>query len=300
MSVASLTIGFIGLGVMGEPMCANILRKSGARVVVRDLNPGPVERLTAAGATAANSNADLAGQADIIMMSLPSGAHVDACLSSEDGILAHARPGALIVDLSTSSVPLTHAMAARAKEKGLDYADAPVARTRQAAIDGTLSITVGASPGIFARIEPILRCAASDVTHCGDVGTGQVVKIMNNMVLFQTVVALSEAMAMGEAAGVERDLLFTALSKGSADSFALRNHGMKAILPRQFPKAAFPTSYALKDVSYALELADYTGFVAPGAALASERLQNAVDAGFAEEYFPVLSNLVTRRDPSEG
>lgn len=291
---AILNIGFVGLGVMGEPMCANILRKSGAKVVIRDLNPAPVARLVAAGATEAASNAALAACADMILLSLPSGAHVDACLSGPDGILDNARPGTLIVDLSTSSVPLTRDMAARAKAKGLFFADAPVARTRQAAIDGTLSITVGASDDIFAQVEPILRCAASDVTHCGDIGTGQVVKIMNNMVLFQTVVALSEAMAMGEAAGVDRTLLFQALSKGSADSFALRNHGMKAILPKTFPKAAFSTSYALKDISYALELARYTGFATPGAELAQTRLQTAIDAGFPDEYFPVLSQLVER------
>jgi 3-hydroxyisobutyrate dehydrogenase-like beta-hydroxyacid dehydrogenase len=114
------------------------------------------------------------------------------------------------------------------------------------------------------------------------------------MVLFQIVVALSEALALGEAAGVERRLLFDTLSKGSADSFALRNHGLKAIIPDTFPLEAFSTDYALKDVSYALELARELGFDTPGAKLAQSRLEKAREAGYGREYFPVLARLVDR------
>jgi 3-hydroxyisobutyrate dehydrogenase-like beta-hydroxyacid dehydrogenase len=272
----------------------NILKKSGAAVLVLDLDPMPVARLVNAGAIAMNSIAELAAGADIVMLSLPTGAHVEACLLGEAGALAHAKTDGVIVDLSTSSVPLTRKLADEVVRLGVGFADAPVARTRQAAIDGTLSITVGASDATFERIQPVLRCAASDVTHCGAPGAGQVVKILNNMVLFETVVALSEAMALGTAAGVDAALLFDALSKGSADSFALRNHGMKAMLPKLFPKAAFPTAYALKDVSYALELAEFAGYRALGAELAKSRLEKAMAAGFSEEYFPVFAQLVDR------
>lgn len=177
----------------------------------------------------------------------------------------------------------------------MQFADAPVARTRQAAIDGTLAIMAGASAPVFNTIRPLLDHVATDVTHCGDVGCGQVVKILNNMVLFQTVVALSEALALGTAAGVDGELLFQTLSTGSADSFALRNHGMKAMLPGTFPKGAFPTDYALKDVEYALRLASYTGHHVPGAELAKARMEKARDAGFSAEYFPVLSRVIDTR-----
>lgn len=285
-------IGYAGLGVMGEPIAANMLRKSGLPVTVTDLNPAPVARLVEMGATDAGSIGNLASSVDVLFLSLPGGEQVASVMRGEDGILARGRPGLIIVDQSTSPVDLTRDLAAEAQAKGMYYADAPVARTRQAAIDGTLAIMVGAHEQVFSIIGPLLTHAATDVTHCGDVGCGQVVKILNNMVLFETVVALSEALALGTAAGVDGDLLFRTLSTGSADSFALRNHGMKAMLPGNFPKGAFPTDYALKDVGYALRLAAYTGHHVPGAELAKARMEKARDAGFSAEYFPVLSRVV--------
>lgn len=279
---------------MGEPICANILMKSGLPVAVADLNPAPVGRLVAAGARDAGTIGALAGSVDMLLLSLPGGAQVESVMRGPDGILERGRPGLVIVDQSTSPVELTRELAAEAQSKGMHYADAPVARTRQAAIDGTLAVMVGADDAVFSAIRPVLDFTASDVVLCGQVGCGQVVKILNNMVLFETVVALSEALALGEAAGVDKTLLFQTLASGSADSFALRNHGMKAMVPGTFPEAAFPTDYALKDVSYALELATSTGFRVHGAELARARMLKASEAGYGNNYFPVLS-LVTDR-----
>ena len=172
-----------------------------------------------------------------------------------DGILKNIRAGQIVVDLGTSSVEQTRDFARQLQAKGASWADAPIARTRQAAQDGTLSVMVGAAPELFAAIEPLIRCFATDVTRCGDIGAGQVTKILNNMVLFETVNALAEAVAVARRSGVDPALLLDTLSKGSADSFALRNHGIKAIVPGNFPERAFSTEYALKDLSYALELA---------------------------------------------
>ena len=287
--------GFIGLGVMGEPICRNMLTKSGAPFTVHDLNPDPVARLAAKGARAAGSIAEVAAAADTIFLSLPGGPQVEAVIAGPGGLLERGRAGQTVVDTSTAPVGLTRDLAAKLAEKGIRFADAPVARTRQAAEDGTLSIMVGADEALFAEIAPMLRHAASDVTLCGGVGCGQVVKILNNMVLFETVVALSEALALGEAAGVDRRHLFETLSKGSADSFALRNHGLKAMIPDIFPTGAFPTDYALKDVSYALDLARETGFEVPGAALAEARMKAAQAAGHGKAYFPVLARVIGRK-----
>lgn len=287
-------LGFIGLGVMGEPICRNMLTKSGCRFVVFDLAEAPLARLKEKGAERAASVAEVAAASDMIFLSLPGGPQVEQVIAGDGGILENGRAGQAVVDLSTAPVGLTRELAGKLAEKGLQFADAPVARTRQAAEDGTLSIMVGAAADLFTEIEPLLRCAATDVTHCGAVGCGQVVKILNNMVLFQTVVALSEALALGEGAGVDRKLLFETLSKGSADSFALRNHGLKAMIPDVFPLGAFPTDYALKDVSYALDLAEDLGCEVPGATLARDRLTRASQAGFGGEYFPVLARVVER------
>jgi 3-hydroxyisobutyrate dehydrogenase-like beta-hydroxyacid dehydrogenase len=287
------TIGFIGLGVMGEPICRNLVRKSGARVVAFDLAPEPLARLRDEGTAVAASVPEVVKQSELLFTCLPSAKHLRTVFEG-DGILNNIRAGHVVVDLGTSSVNQTRDFARKLQAKGASWADAPIARTRQAAQDGTLSVMVGAVPELFAAIEPLIRCFATDVTHCGDVGAGQVTKILDNMVLFETVNALAEAAAVAKRSGVDPALLLDTLSKGSADSFALRNHGLKAIVPGNFPERAFSTEYALKDLSYALELADDAGIKIRGAELIGTILQEAIDAGDGDSYFPVIAKLIDR------
>jgi 3-hydroxyisobutyrate dehydrogenase-like beta-hydroxyacid dehydrogenase len=289
------TIGFIGLGVMGEPICRNLVKKSGKRVIAFDLALEPLARLGADGAEIARSVADVIRQSDLLFLCLPSAKHVRAVFEG-DGILKNIRSGQIVVDLGTSSVSQTRDFAVQLQAKGAAWADAPIARTRQAAQDGTLSVMVGATPAHYADIEPLIRCFATDVTHCGEVGAGQVTKILNNMMLFETVNALAEAVAVAKYNGVDPKLLLDTLSKGSADSFALRNHGMKAIVPGNFPERAFSTEYALKDLSYALELAADAGLKIRGAELMAKVLQEAIDAGSGDNYFPVIAKHIASRN----
>jgi len=292
MTANRRSVGFIGLGVMGEPMCRNLAQKSGAPVIAYDVRPEPLARLAAAGVQAAGSLAEVAAAADLIFLSLPGGPQVEAVMRGPGGLIEAAREGQIIVDPSTAPVELDRALAQELAARGARLADAPVARTRQAAQDGTLAISVGATPELFDEIRPALLCMGTEVLHCGPVGCGQVVKQMNNMVLFQTVVAIAEAIAIGGKAGVDEALLVQAMSNASADSFALRNHGLKAMLPRAFPETAFPTDYAIKDVSYALALADQVGIDARGAKLARETLERSSAAGQGGLYFPALIRLV--------
>jgi len=283
-------IGFIGTGVMGEPMCANLAGKCGVPVTAFDLDPAPLARLAEVGVETAPSVAAVVATADLILLSLPGGEQLAALCESE--LLAQTRAGQIIVDTSTAPVDLTRALAAKFAERGVDYADAPIARTRQAAREGTLSIMVGASDTVFARIRATLDHMAAEVTHCGGIGAGQIVKILNNMVLMQTVLALSEALTIGRQAGVDGKVLFETLSKGSADSFALRNHGMKALLPGDFPLKAFSTAYAQKDLSYALQLATEQGVDATGAINVGAILQAAKEMGLGDNYWPALLKAV--------
>ena len=285
-------IGFIGLGVMGEPMCRNLLRKSGAAVIAFDRDRAPLERLAAEGVTAAADTAGVLDGSSVVFLSLPSGEVVRQVAHAADGLLAHVKPGQVIVDLSTSPVDTTRALAAEFRQRGADFVDAPVARTRAAAEAGTLSVMVGAEPELFERVRPLIATFASDITRCGPVGCGQVVKILNNMVLFETVVAICEAKAIGERAGVDAALLFDTLSKGSADSFALRNHGMKAVLTGEFPERAFSVEYARKDLLYALRLAQETGVDARGARTVDGWFAEAIAAGDGEQYHPVISRRI--------
>lgn len=285
-------LGFIGTGVMGEPMCRNLAAKSGRRVLAWDPQGAPLERLRAQGVAIAASATAVAAQSGVLFVCLPGGAHLESLC--ETALLPAARAGLTVVDLGTSGVGRTRTLAAKFAALGADYADAPIARTRDAAQKGTLSITVGAAPEVFSRIEPLLRCVGSDVTHCGGIGNGQLVKILNNMVLFQTVNALAEALALGRRAGVEPSLLFDALSKGSADSFALRNHGMKAMLPGEYPQRAFSVEYAAKDNGYALELGRETGVRLRGAELLASLLQEAQAEGLGAAYWPAIARIVDR------
>ena len=281
-------IGFIGLGVMGEPMCAHLARRAGVPVLAADLRPEPLARLADHGVQPSDL-AGIATRCDLILLSLPDGRAVDAVVRQ---LQPHLRAGQCVVDTSTSSVELTRAIAARLAASGVAFADAPVARTREAAARGALSIMVGAEPAVFARIQPILDMMGTDVTLCGPVGCGQVVKILNNMLLFQHCAALAEAIAIGRRNGVPADVLLPTVAKGSGDSFALRNHGLKAMLPGAFPERAFSTRYAMKDLSYALELADAAGLDLAGARLTMSRLQQAEAAGFGDLYHPVVLKVI--------
>jgi 3-hydroxyisobutyrate dehydrogenase-like beta-hydroxyacid dehydrogenase len=284
-----MTIGFIGLGVMGEPMCRNLALKSGIEVRAYDRQAEPLARLSEHGVMRCDNIAALAAACDTVFFALPSGAHVQSiCVE----LLPHARPGFTVVDCGTSPVALTRTLAEAFAERGADYADAPIARTRQAAEAGTLSIMVGASPEVFERIRPALACMASDITHCGPVGHGQVAKIMNNMVLVQTVAALCEALTVARAAGMEGGMLLDALSKGSADSFALRNHAARAVVPAAFPERAFSVEYALKDIGYALELAADAGLSIQGAERGAALLRAAIARGDGALYWPVISRVI--------
>ncbi len=284
------TIGFIGVGVMGEPICRHLATKSGARVMAYDRDNAPLERLAEHGVITATLT-EIAEQADIIFMSLPSGEIVQDVIRGNGGagLLALCRSGQLIVDLSTSPVELSRQLSADLANVGISFADSPVMRTRAAAEAGTLAVPVGADDAVFARIEPLLRTFAADVVHVGGIGAGQVVKILNNMVLYETVLALAEARAIGIRAGVDPERLFAAMSVGSADSFALRNHGMKAIAPQNFPEKAFPVVYAKKDLQYAVGLAEQVGVNATGAKNLIACFDQAIAAGHGDKYAPAIS-----------
>ena len=282
-------LGCIGLGVMGEPICGHLVRKSGRPVTGFDLRAEPCARLAAAGMVAADTLAAVGAAASVVFLSLPGGAEL---AQVAERLLPAMRAGATLVDLSTAPVDLTRELARRFADRGIDYADAPVARTRGAAERGELSVMVGAAPATFGQIEPYLRCFASDVLHCGGVGTGQVAKLMNNMVLFEIGAALAEALAIGAQSGIAPETLFEALGRGSADSFALRNHGRKAMLPGAYPERAFSTRYAQKDLDYALALADRAGIAAEGARLVRERFARAIEAGDGDRYWPVIARHI--------
>ena len=288
-------IGFIGTGVMGEPMCRNLAQKHDGPVTAYDLDPAPLARLAEDGARIAPSLAALAGAADLILLSLPSGREVRAVCLGDDGLIAHLPSGRTVVDTSTAPPALARELEGAFAGRGIAFADAPVARTRQAAVEGTLSIMVGGEAELVERLGPVLGHIARDVTHCGPVGAGQAVKILNNMILFQNVRAVAEGLAIARGQGIAPETFLEAVSRSSGDSFALRNHGMKAMLAEHYPEGAFPVTYAMKDLDYALDLAEECGIVAAGAALIKALFTEAIESGLGARYHPVIATLIDRK-----
>ncbi len=287
-------IGFVGLGVMGGAMCRNVALKHAGEVIAFDLNPAAFAALQGTKARRAQTLAELAQHADVVLMSLPGGQQVEQVCLGQQGLASGARLPAVIVDLSTTTVAIARSVAEQLLLKGVAFADAPVARTREAAQRGELSIMVGADPALYTRIEPLLRYMGSDVTHCGGVGCGQVVKLINNALVFENTVAIAEMMVVGERAGVAPAVLLDAVSKGSGDSFALRNHARKAMMPRQFPEKSFPPEYVLKDISYVLELARQVGVSAHVTQLAERYYSATATQGWSGRYYPAVIEIVDR------
>ena len=285
-------IGFVGLGVMGEPMCRNLAVKSGLRIVGYDLNPAPLERLAQHGVSPGGSIKATVAGSDVVFLCLPSGEAVSELAHAADGLLVHISAGQLVVDLSTSSVAVTHTLQQAFAARGATFIDAPIARTRAAAEAGTLSVMVGADAAIFARVRPLIETFAEEITLCGPVGSGQVLKILNNMILFHNVLILAEAKAIGEHEGIDPTVLFETLAKGSADSFALRNHGIKAVLKDDFPLRAFSVRYARKDLNYARQLAQSAGIDDESAKKIDALFAQAIEAGDGDRYWPVISRLI--------
>ena len=288
-------LGFVGLGVMGAPMCSNLANKSGLQVFGYDNVAGAAARVASAAFNQCASLAEVADQAEVVFLSLPAVKQVIEVCRGPGGFFSHQGRLKIIVDMSTSAVKESRALAAEAAQHGIVFLDAPVARLREAARLGTLSIMVGGPQDAFETVLPYLKCMGSDITHCGAVGAGQTVKILNNMIVFMTAHALAEALLIGREAGVDTKLLFETMALGSSDSFVLRNQGFKALVPGNFPLQAFPTEYAIKDIALALELARDGGVVAEQAARTHALLEQTRDAGYAKEYYPVMIKLLEEK-----
>jgi 3-hydroxyisobutyrate dehydrogenase-like beta-hydroxyacid dehydrogenase len=286
------TLGFIGLGVMGGSMCANLVRKAGLPVVAFDAVPEALERAVAVGAEPAAGVAEVGRRADVVFLSLPSIVQVEEVVGQ---LIAGEEKPQIIVDMSTSDVNRTRELGKKTADAGVVLVDAPVARLRAAAVAGTLLITVGAADEQFEAVVPFLSTMGSDVVHAGALGSGQVIKIINNMVVFQNINALAEAMAIGRSSGVDGKVLFETLQLGSADSFQLRNAAMNSLVTDEFAPKRFPTLYAIKDLALALSLADEAGIQPPGAIQTMELLQRTRDAGYTEEYYPVMIKMIDGR-----
>ena len=228
---------------------------------------------------------------DLIITCLPGGAQVEE-LFFKKKMINFVREKQIIVDMSTSQPQLMVKISNNIKNKDAFFVDAPIARTRQAAIDGTLAIMVGSQKEIFDIVKPVFELMGSDVMYCGNIGSGQFTKILNNMILFQNVLALTEACQIAENYDLNVEQLFQNISKCSGASFALKNHGLKSIVKNYYPKRAFSVEYAKKDLSYAIELAENKNITLRGCKNINDLFSNAIDEGYGDLYFPVIKKII--------
>lgn len=256
-------VGFIGLGIMGRGMAANILR-AGFPLTVWNRTAAKMEPLVAAGARAGASPADLAARSDIIVICVSDTPDVEAVILGPDGVIAGARPGSLVVDCSTISPEATRRLAQTLAARGIGMLDAPVSGGSEGAAKGTLSIMVGGKETDFQRALPVLQAMGKQITHVGDHGAGQTVKLMNQILVVGHALAMSEAFLFGQAHGVDLEKALTALTAGAAGSWMLSHRGPQ-ILRRDW-QPGFTIDLQQKDLRLVLAAADAAGVPVPATA----------------------------------
>lgn len=242
-------IGFIGLGIMGKPMARNLLR-SGYRLVVHNRSRASVEELTRLGARAAADPAETAAAASVVVTMLPDSPDVELVYAGERGLFAGAKPGMLLIDMSTISPVVARRLAAEAERRGCDMIDAPVSGGEAGAVSATLSIMAGGKPEAFARALPIFQALGKNIVHVGEAGAGQVAKAANQIVVGVTIAAVSEALVLARKAGVDPAKVRQVLLGGFAQSRILEAHGQK-MLERSF-QPGFRIRLHEKDLKIAL------------------------------------------------
>jgi 3-hydroxyisobutyrate dehydrogenase len=257
-------VGFIGLGIMGQGMAANLLR-AGFPLTVWNRTATKMEPLVAAGAQPAASPADLASRSTLVVMCVSDTPDVEAVLLGPEGVLAGAQPGSLVVDCSTISPEATRRLAQTLAARGIGMLDAPVSGGSEGAARGTLSIMVGGNEADFRRALPVLQAMGKQITHVGDHGAGQTVKLMNQILVVGHALAMSEAFLFGRAHGVDLEKALTALTAGAAGSWMLSHRGPQ-ILRRDW-RPGFTIDLQQKDLRLVLAAADATGVPVPATAL---------------------------------
>ncbi len=245
------TIGFIGLGVMGKPMAHNLI-KAGYPLIVNTRTRAKADDLLRAGATWADTPKQIAAQSQVVITMLPDTPDVEHVITDKDGVLEGARPGLLLIDMSTISPIVTRKLARSARARGIEMLDAPVSGGEIGAINATLSIMVGGTESAFNRAQPVLQVLGKNIVHIGDSGAGQIAKAANQIVVGLTIEAVSEALVLAKKAGVDPAKVRQALLGGFAQSRVLDAHGQR-MLERNFKAGARIRTHH-KDLNIALAL----------------------------------------------
>lgn len=276
-----MKLGFIGLGLMGSAMCENIVKKSGAEVMAYDVNPEAVKTLERVGAKAAESSSEIARECDVIITMVPRNEHV---ISVYEEMLPCLKKGTLLIDMSTISPEVSRTLAQKAEEKGADMLDAPVVKSRPAAIEGTLGIYVGGKEEAYERAKPYLDCMGSNIIYMGKNGNGLIMKLCHNALVAQIQNGVNETLTLAaKAGGICPETFAQAVSYGGGQNFYLDSK-IKAIANQDFT-TAFSVQNMNKDVHLAKELSDECECSLEGIELSCKRYESAMEKGLGTEDF---------------
>ena len=285
-----MRVGFIGLGNMGRGMAANLARK-GESLVVHDVVEAPVRALVELGARAASSAAELAAETDIIFTMLPTTASVAEVVSGASGLLAHAREGTIVVDMSTIDPLVTDRLAAAAAARGVAFADAPVGRLASHAAKGESLFMVGAAPDVFARIKPLLEKMGTTIHHCGGVGTGMRTKLVNNYLAIISCQLNAEAVALSQRFGLDLAKTLEVIHGTTATNGQLKIAWPSKVLAGD-TAPGFTIDLAHKDLTLIVEAANAAKVPVPIAAVAREAFSHARSSGHADKDFSAMVDVL--------
>ena len=286
-----MKVAFIGMGTMGGPMALNLL-KAGHEVTVHNRTREREEPIAAAGAKRAASPAEAAAQAEVVITCVSDTPDVEAMIMGPGGVIETAKPGTVVIDMSTISPKATQKMAAALAEKGVKMIDAPVSGGSEGAQKGTLTIMAGGQAEDLERVRPVLEAMGKSITLMGPVGSGQMTKAINQIVISGTYLALAEGMTLGLKAGLDLDKVVQAISGGVAGSWILQNRSGNMI-KNQYP-LGFKTRLHHKDLGIALDTAKELGVAAPLSGLVSQLETSLLAQGFGDEDMSNLARSVRR------
>lgn len=274
-----MKVGFIGLGIMGKPMSKNLI-KAGYSLIVNDVNKAAVAEIVALGAESAENPREVAKRSDVVITMLPNSPHVKQVALGPNGIIEAARPGLVLIDMSSIAPLVSREVAAKLAEKGMEMLDAPVSGGEPKAVDGTLSIMVGGKKEVFDTYFDMLKKMGGSVVLTGDIGAGNITKLANQIIVALNIAAMSEALVLATKAGVEPELIYKAIRGGLAGSTVL-DAKAPLVMDRKF-NPGFRINLHIKDLANAIETAHEIGVPLPLTASVMEILQSLKVEGMGD------------------
>ncbi|MEL7564570.1 MAG: NAD(P)-dependent oxidoreductase [Dehalobacterium sp.] len=283
-------VGFIGLGNMGRPMALNLIKK-GYKLVVTDLRTDVLDEFVGLGAIAVDSAKEVGSVSDVIITMLPSSPDVEMVALGKNGLIEGIKSGSVLIDMSTIDPITTKKVAEKLCDKEARMIDAPVTRGVQAAVEGTLTIMVGGELDTFEECKSVLSAMGEKIYYIGDIGSGEVVKIINNMIIGANVAACAEGLALGAKYGINVNKLVEVLESGTANSVALQNHMKKHPLKKGREKGIFPVTYIMKDLDLALVIGKNLGVPLTFGATAYQAYAWMKAFGRGDDYYPGILSV---------